>query len=64
VGPHCGLAEDKPEIPNLLKELIETEQMKLVNNRSYSLGKMPDAHRYVDQGRKGGSAGITVGHAS
>ncbi|MDR1222802.1 MAG: zinc-binding dehydrogenase, partial [Tannerella sp.] len=44
----------------LLKELIESNKLKPVIDRTYSINTIVEAHRYVDTGRKRGNVVVKI----
>jgi NADPH:quinone reductase-like Zn-dependent oxidoreductase len=57
-----GVACERKENLLLIKELVESEQLKPVIDRTYTLEQIVEAHSYVDKGHKKGNIVITVEH--
>lgn len=61
-GRRLGNVMMKPKLNDLkyLKELLETGKVVPVIDRSYSLDKVPDAIRYLEEGHARGKVVVTV----
>ncbi|UCD43141.1 MAG: NAD(P)-dependent alcohol dehydrogenase [Chloroflexota bacterium] len=55
-----GMASERKDYLDFLRELIEAGNLKAVVDRIYSLEEIVEAHRYVDEGGKRGNVAITV----
>ena len=57
----CGVATEKKEDLDFLKELAEAGELKPVIDRRYALKEVAAAHDYAERGHKRGSVVVTVG---
>jgi NADPH:quinone reductase-like Zn-dependent oxidoreductase len=56
----CALSSEKPDDLTFIGGLIEAEQYRTIIDRRYPMAQAAEAHRYVEQGRKGGSVVLTA----
>jgi len=56
----CALSGEKPDDLTFIGGLIEAEQYRTIIDRRYPMAQAAEAHRYVEQGRKGGSVVLTA----
>lgn len=57
----AGPAASRPEDLRMLADLAQSGSFKPVIDRRYPFEQLPEAHRYVDSGRKKGNVVITMG---
>ena len=57
-----AMSVNKTEALNFVREIAQKGQLKPVIDKSYSLEKIIEAHRYVEQGHKKGNVVVTVVH--
>src|SRR5690606_6389557 len=57
----CGTAPERSQDLALLMELAQSGAFKPVIDSTYPLGRIVEAHRRVDTGRKRGAVIVTIG---
>ncbi|MFW9871400.1 MAG: NAD(P)-dependent alcohol dehydrogenase [Candidatus Thorarchaeota archaeon] len=59
-GSGVGKSKDHIEYLVLLKELLDAGKIKSFIDRTYTFDEIPEAHRYVETGRKRGSVVVKI----
>ncbi|MDT2009679.1 NAD(P)-dependent alcohol dehydrogenase [Rhodococcus opacus] len=55
-----GMSVEKRSALAFVKELIESDGLRIVVDRNFPMDRVVDAHRYVDQGHKVGNVTVTI----
>jgi NADPH:quinone reductase-like Zn-dependent oxidoreductase len=58
-----GIAKTSYDDLVLIMNLVKSGKFKPVIDRSYTLEKIPEAHKYVESGHKKGNVIITIDHS-
>ncbi|MFR9753606.1 NAD(P)-dependent alcohol dehydrogenase [Nocardia sp. 004] len=58
----AGMSVHKREALLFLKDLIESDRLRIVVDRNYPMDRIVDAHRYVGLGHKVGNVTVTIAH--
>ncbi len=59
---NTGLPKIKSEELLFLKDLCESQVLRPILDKTYSMEEIIEAHRYVEQGHKKGNVAVTIGH--
>jgi NADPH2:quinone reductase len=55
-----GMSVDKSQALPFLAELIASDQLRIIIDRTYTLDQIVEAHHHVDTGHKRGNVAVTV----